>query len=97
MDYNVKNGVLTIYLKGKINSANSEEVEEELNNIITKNEFNSIIFDLDNLEYISSAGLRIILAIKQEHNDTKLVKVSQPIYELFVMVGFSNFLTIETK
>ena len=97
MDHSIKNEVLTIFLKGKINSSNSEEVEQEIDEILAKNPFKSLIFDLDELVYISSAGLRILLRIKQENEDTKLVNASQPIYEIFEMVGFAKFLTIERK
>ena len=97
MDHSIKNEVLTIFLKGKINSSNSEETEQEIDEIIAKNQFKSIIFDLDDLVYISSAGLRILLRIKQEHPDTKLINVSEPIYEIFDMVGFAKFLNIEIK
>ncbi|MDY6391678.1 MAG: STAS domain-containing protein [Bacilli bacterium] len=97
MDHSIKNGVLTIFLKGKINSSNSEETEQDIDEILGSNSFQSIVFDLDELQYISSAGLRILLRIKQEHSDTKLVNVSPAIYEIFEMVGFAKFLTIEKK
>ena len=97
MEHSLNNGVLTIFLKGKINSSNSEEVEKEIDSLLSGNEFKSIVFDLGELEYISSAGLRILLRIKQQHDGTKLVNVSASIYEIFDMVGFTNFLTIERK
>ena len=97
MEYKLNNDTLTIFLKGKINSSNSEETEEEINRILTGNSFKSLVFDLGELIYISSAGLRILLGVKQEYNDTKLIKVSDPIYEIFVMVGFDGVLTIERQ
>ena len=97
MEYKLNGETLTIFLKGKINSSNSEETEEEIGRILAANTFKSLVFDLSELVYISSAGLRIILGVKQEHDDTKLVKVSDPIYEIFVMVGFNNVLTIERQ
>ena len=97
MEHKLNNETLTIFLKGKINSSNSEETEEEIGRILTENTFKSLVFDLSELVYISSAGLRILLGVKQEHDDTKLVKVSDPIYEIFVMVGFDNVLTIERQ
>ena len=97
MDHSIKNEVLTIFLKGKINSGNSEETETAIDEILSSNQYKSIVFDLDELSYISSAGLRILLRIKQENEDTKLINVSQPIYEIFEMVGFAKFLTIERK
>lgn len=97
MEYKLNNDTLTIFLKGKINSSNSEETEEEINRILTGNSFKSLVFDLGELIYISSAGLRILLGVKQEYDDTKLIKVSDPIYEIFVMVGFDGVLTIERQ
>lgn len=95
MEYKLDKDTLTIFLKGKVNSSNSEETEEEIGRILKENSFKSLVFDLGELTYISSAGLRILLGVKQEHEDTKLVKVSDPIYEIFVMVGFDSVLTIE--
>lgn len=97
MDHSIKNEVLTIFLKGKINSSNSDETEQGIDAIIGSSEFKSIVFDLGELDYISSAGLRILLRIKQQHADTKIVNVSDAIYEIFDMVGFTGFLTIERK
>ena len=97
MDHSIKNDVLTIFLKGKVNSSNSDETEEAIDAILGSTQFKSIVFDLGELEYISSAGLRILLRIKQEHEDTKLVNVSDAVYEIFDMVGFTGFLTIERK
>ena len=97
MEHKLNNGTLTIFLKGKINSSNSEEAEQEINRILAGNTFKSLVFDLGELIYISSAGLRILLGVKQEHEDTKLVKVSDAIYEILVMVGFDSVLTIERQ
>lgn len=97
MDHSIKDEVLTIYLKGKINSSNAEETEEQINDILANNQFKTLVFDLDELSYISSAGLRVLLAIKQEHGDTKLINVSEPIYEIFEMVGFVKFLNVQKK
>ena len=97
MEYKRNNDTLTIFLKGRINSSNSEEAEEEINRIMAGNPFKSLVFDLGELVYISSAGLRILLGVKQQHEDMKLIKVSDPIYEIFVMVGFDGVLTIERQ
>ena len=52
---------------------------------------------MDNLAYISSTGLRIIVRIKQRYDDTILVKVPSGVYDVFDMVGFSNLIKIERK
>ena len=97
MNHNIKNEVLTIFLKGKINSSNSDEVEQEIDAILSGAQFKSIVFDLRELEYISSAGLRILLRIKKQNDDTKIVNVSNDVYEIFDMVGFTSIITIERK
>lgn len=95
MEHSLNNDVLTLYLKGEVNSSNSEAIEEQIRSIMESAQFSSVVFDLGELIYISSAGLRIILAVKREHADTKLIKASKDVYEIFEMVGFTNILDIE--
>ena len=57
----------------------------------------TIIFDFDNLKYISSAGLRIIARIKQNYDDLLLDKMSSDVYEIFEMVGFTDMIEIHRK
>lgn len=97
MDHSIKNDVLTIFLKGRVNSSNSDETEQGIDALLNGNSFKSIVFDLGELDYISSAGLRILLRIKQQYEDTKLINVTDTIYEILDMVGFTGFLTIERK
>lgn len=97
MRYNVENEKLTIYFHGELNSSNSEETEKEIDGILSKSQFKSVVLDFAELTYISSAGLRIILKIKREHDDTKVVNVIDEVFDVFEMVGFNNFLTIEKK
>lgn len=95
MKHTVENDTLTIFLEGELNSATSEEVESEIDAITSKNNFKRIVFDLENLSYISSAGLRIIVRVKQQYDDTTLVKTPKLVYEIFEMVGFQNMIKIE--
>lgn len=95
MKHVIENETLTISLEGELNSYNSEEVEREIDAIISKKGFKSIRFDLEELSYISSAGLRIIVRIKQQYDDTTLVNVPKGVYDIFEMVGFTNLFTIE--
>ena len=97
MKSNIENGVLTIYLEGHLNSANADEVESKIKAIVSKKGFKSIKLDFDNLNYISSAGLRIILRLKQQIKDTSLINVSDAVYDVFSMVGFQNIIDIQRK
>lgn len=91
----IKNGILIIYFEGEVNSFNSEEVEREVDEIVSKEGFNEIKIDMTNLRYISSAGLRIIVRLKQRFNETSLVNVPRGVYDIFEMVGFINMFKIE--
>jgi anti-anti-sigma factor len=91
----LENEQLTIYLEGEVNSANAEEVEKEIRSVMSGCKFNSLILDMEKLWYISSAGLRIIVRLKQQYEEMKLVKVSEEVYDIFDMVGFQNVINIE--
>ena len=97
MKNKVENGTLTIYLEGKINSYNAEDVEKEIDALLQKNELQAIRIDMADVEYISSAGLRIIVRIKQQYDDTVLLRVPNGVYDIFEMVGFPNLIKIERK
>jgi len=97
MKFNLENNALTIYLEGQLNSYNAESVEKEINDIIEGKNFTSLNLDFDNLKYISSAGLRIIMSLKQRYNDITLKNVHDDINDIFVMVGFESIIKIERK
>jgi anti-anti-sigma factor len=95
MKLNVDNGILTIIMEGELNSFNSEDVEKEIDGVLSQNDIRSIIIDMGDLRYISSAGLRIIVRLKQSYDDTRLIRVPDNIYSIFSMVGFQNIINIE--
>lgn len=96
MKYVLKDKILTLYFEGELNSFNSEDVENEIENILNSNDnYKKLVLDLEKLRYISSAGLRIIVKLKQENDDLKLVKVPEGVYDVFEMVGFQNIVEIE--
>ena len=96
MKYVLKDRILTLYFEGELNSFNSEDVENEIENILNSNDnYKKLVLDLEKLRYISSAGLRIIVKLKQENDDLKLVKVPEGVYDVFEMVGFQNIVEIE--
>lgn len=95
MKFNVENETLTIFLEGTINSFNAEDVEKEVDGILKGNTFQKIVFDLEHLHYLSSAGLRIIVRVKQQYDDITLTKTPESVYEIFEMVGFQNIVKVE--
>ena len=91
----VSDGCLTIYLNGRIDSNNAVDAENDLLSIINENNADSIIFDLGEMDYISSAGLRIILHLKKTNSSLKLINLSSEVYEIFEMTGFTQMMTVE--
>lgn len=97
MNFKLENDTLIIYLEGRLNSYNAEEVEKGINTIIDGQKFTHLALDFNDLEYISSAGIRIIMALKQRFNDIVLKRVSNDINDIFTMVGLHSIITIERK
>lgn len=92
MKYKNENNKLTIFFAGELNSANADTVEGECLDIISKNEFDSIVLDFNNLVYISSAGLRILLRLKQKYQKVEISQVSLEVYDILQMTGFTNII-----
>ena len=97
MKHKLEDKTLTIYMEGELNTGNGEGVEREIDKIISQNEFNALVLDMEHLRYLASAGLRIVIRLKQEYDDLSIVKVSEEIYEIFCMVGFQKLMKIEKK
>ena len=57
----------------------------------------SVVFDAEDLEYISSAGLRVLLHVRKNNPEMKIINVSSEVYEVFEVTGFSQMLSIERK
>ncbi len=72
-------------------------LEQKFNNVFYSKK--EIIFDFKELEYISSAGLRVVLLaqkqVNKENTKMKIINVCEEINEIFEMTGFSDILTIE--
>lgn len=95
MDSKLENGVLTIYLVGRIDTNNASEAQEQIYEITNGNEYSQLVLDMDDLNYISSAGLRVILKLKKDNSDMKLVEVIPEVYEVFDTTGFTEMMDIE--
>ena len=95
MKFNTENNALTVFLSGRIDSTNAEAKENELNSIIAANNFEELILDAEEVEYISSAGLRMVLRTRKNHPSLKIVNVSSDVYEIFDMTGFTEMLPVE--
>ena len=89
------NEKLVIGLEGRIDSGNAAAVENEINEAMEGRSPSEIILDAEDLEYISSAGLRVILRLRKGHPDLRIVNVRSDVYEVFEMTGFTEMMTVE--
>ena len=90
-----EDGALTIALAGKIDSVNAPQVEAEIQRALSESPAERVLVDCDRLEYTSSAGLRIILRLKQGNENTTLINVHPEVYEVLDMTGFTEMMTVE--
>ena len=94
-NYNAKE--LTIEVGDRIDTVTAPDFENEINDEMGK--FDSLIIDFSNLEYISSAGLRVLIPtqkkLKPENIPMTIKNVNDTISEIFRMSGFDKVLKIE--
>lgn len=87
---------LVIELEGRLDTTTAPQLEEELKNSLAG--VTDLIIDLSKMEYISSAGLRVLLsAFKTMRNKGKMkvTNANELVKEVFEVTGFSDFLPIE--
>ena len=97
MKYEIKNEDLIIHLQGQLNSFNAEDTQKEIISVAEKEKLAKLVLDFDELKYISSAGIRIIMLLKQKYNDLMIINVNDDINDIFTMVSLDSVLTIKRK
>ena len=92
-----KNGTdFAIALEGRLDTTTAPQLEKELKEDV--NGVTELTFDFSKLEYISSAGLRVLLSaqkIMNKQGEMKVIGVNDTIMEIFEVTGFSDILTID--
>ena len=91
----VNGNSLTVFLSGRIDSANAAEAEKEINRLTAESGAAPLVLDAADLRYVSSAGLRVILRLKKAHPGLRIVNVSPEVYEILDMTGFTEMLPVE--
>ena len=84
-----------IPLVGRIDSNNSAEIEKQIQEQLTGKGAVPVELDAEGLEYISSAGLRVLLRLKKEHPALSVTGVNSTVYEILEMTGFTEMMTVE--
>ena len=92
----IENGKATLALEGRLDTVTAPELEKELKDALEG--VSELTLDFAKLEYVSSAGLRVLLAAQKtmsKQGEMRLLNVSETIMEIFEVTGFSDILTIE--
>ena len=93
--YRVDKDILYIAVEGRIDASNAAAAEEKIFIIKKENPGKHTVLDADKLEYISSAGLRVILKLRKEEPKLAIINVASDVYEVFDMTGFTDMVTVE--
>lgn len=93
---NLDNAVLTLTLQGRLDAITAPLLSEVVANELTG--VKKLILDFGFVEYVSSAGLRVILTaqdIMDEQGEMKVIRVNETVMEIFDITGLVDLLTIE--
>ena len=91
-----ENEKLTVTVEGRLDTTTAPQLEAELKKSF--DDINELVFDITGLEYISSAGLRVLLTAQKTMNKKGKMTVkgvNEAVMEIFEVTGFSDILNIE--
>lgn len=95
MRFELSDNLLTLFFEGELNSYNADAMEKEIDEVLSSSNFQTLNLDFAKLHYISSAGLRIILKIKQKHDDSHVINANLDVYDVLQMTGFTNIMDVK--
>ena len=90
----INDTILTLMPTGRIDSSNADAVEAEIN-ALREAAHTDTVLDLENLEYLSSAGLRVVLRLRKAEPSLKIINASAEVYDIFDMTGFTEMMPVE--
>ncbi|MBR5446052.1 MAG: anti-sigma factor antagonist [Clostridia bacterium] len=93
--YRIDKDILYLAIDGRIDASNASAAEEKIFAIRNENKDKHTVIDADKLEYISSAGLRVVLKLRKEEPKLAIINVAADVYEVFDMTGFTDMVTVE--
>ena len=92
----VQDHIANIGLAGRLDTITAPELERELQELLP--DVTELVLDFEKLEYISSAGLRVLLSaqkVMSKQGEMRITHVNETIMEIFEVTGFSDILTIQ--
>ena len=95
MRFELTDNLLTLFFEGELNSYNADVMEKEIDEVLSSSKFQTLNLDFAKLNYISSAGLRIVLKLKQRFDDTHVINAGLDVYDVLQMTGFTNIMDVK--
>ena len=86
--------ILTIYLEGAIDSATAPQAEAQIMEYYHAHTAKAVVLDAQELRYISSSGLRVLLKLRKLEPNLKLINASTEVYEILEMTGFAEMFPV---
>ena len=94
---NIEGNIVTLQLKGRLDTITSSQLEEELEDVFNEEKV-ELIFDFSALDYISSSGLRVLLSAQKKINametKMKIIGANEVVKEIFDATGFTKIMDL---
>lgn len=94
IEVKTENDKLILGLEGRIDAVNAPEVQKEIDECLEANPHTSLDLDFEKIQYVSSAGLRVLLRLRKKEPEFRIINVCTEVYEVFEMTGFTEMLDI---
>lgn len=94
----LREGILELYPEGHVDSKNAAEFERDVMSAVEAAPGASVVVDVDKLDYVSSAGLRVFMkAMRRSKGRLKVINASPEVYEIFAITGFSELMDVKKR
>ena len=90
-----ENNTLYLSASGRIDSTNAKQAEEELEALRGASSYEKLVLDVQDLVYISSAGLRMVLRLRKTEPTMRIINASPEVYDIFEMTGFTEMIPVQ--
>lgn len=95
VSYRLDKEILYVSLEGRVDAGNAPLAEEKVFAILSEHPEKHLVVDADLLEYLSSAGLRLVLKMRKEKPKLAIINVDAAVYQVLEMTGFTDMITVE--
>lgn len=95
MKTNIDCNTITVWLSGRIDNENYKEIQEELIELCKKHSEKKLILDVENLRYLSSIGVRMLIILRKMNKDMEIVQITKELHHIFCIVGLDKIIRLK--